>query len=54
MAGKQTRSANQGAGLESGLTKKEPIGDHVVRRQNEKNGVPKSPETSKHGEFRIK
>lgn len=41
------RDAEQGAGVESGLSKKEPIGDYNMRSQNEKNGRPQSqPETS--------
>lgn len=51
---KAPRSANIGAGLESGLIKKEKIDDYVPRKQNEKNGRPQSPETTKVGEFKIK
>lgn len=54
MAGKTTRAASQGAGIESGLHKKEPIGDYMPRKQNEKNGRPQSHETTKVGEFKIK
>ena len=54
MAGKMTRSGNQGAGIESGVTKKEKIGDYVPRAQDEKTGRPRSPETTKHGEYKIK
>lgn len=49
-----TREAKQGAGLESGVTKKEKIGDYSPREQNAKNGKPKSPATEKVGEFKIK
>lgn len=55
MAGKDPRSANQSAGLQSGLTEKTPIpSSYVPREQNEKNGRPQSQKAEKAGEFTIK
>jgi hypothetical protein len=42
-----TRDANQGAGVESGLSKKSPIGDYMPRTANEKTGVPKTQPVEK-------
>jgi hypothetical protein len=39
------RDAEQSSGIESGTTKKEPIGKYMPREQNEKNGKPRSPAT---------
>lgn len=41
-----TRDAKQGAGVESGLSTKQKIGDYVPRT-NDKRGVPQSPPTEK-------
>lgn len=50
-----TRDANQGAGVESGLSQKTPIGDYMPRQQNEKNGRPQTPQqTSAPGGHKIK
>lgn len=55
MAGKETRSANQAAGIQSGLTEKTPIpSSYVPREQNEKNGRPQSQKAESAGEFKIK
>jgi hypothetical protein len=42
-----TRDANQGAGVESGLSKKQPIGDYLPRTANEKNGRPNTQPVEK-------
>jgi hypothetical protein len=42
-----TRDAKQGAGVESGLSKKEKIGDYVPRTSNNKHFRPHSPPTEK-------
>jgi hypothetical protein len=39
------RDAEQSAGIESGVSKKEKIGNYMPREQNEKNGKPRSPAT---------
>ncbi len=50
-----TRDANQGAGIESGLSKKEKIGDYKPATANEKTGKPNSPKsTSAPGGHKIK
>lgn len=42
-----TRDAQQGAGVESGLSKKQKIGEYSPRTANEKTGKPHSPATEK-------
>lgn len=42
-----TRDANQGAGVESGLSKKMPIGDYKPATASEKTGKPKSAPVEK-------
>lgn len=39
------RDAEQGAGVESGLSQKQKIGNYSPRGQHEKSGKPKSPAT---------
>lgn len=42
-----TRDANEGAGIQSGLTKKEKIGDYKPATASEKTGKPKSAPVEK-------
>jgi hypothetical protein len=42
-----TRDADQGAGVESGLSKKQPIGDYMPATASEKTGKPKSAPVEK-------
>lgn len=42
-----TRDANQSAGIESGLSKKEAIGDYKPATASEKTGKPKSAPVEK-------
>lgn len=42
-----TRDANQGAGVESGLSKKQPIGDSLPATSNDKTFKPKSAPVEK-------
>lgn len=39
------RDAQQSAGIESGTSSKQKIGDYMPRTQNEKTGKPHSPKT---------
>jgi len=42
-----TRDANQSAGVESGLSKKQPIGDYLPAKSNEKTHKPMSAPVEK-------
>lgn len=54
MSGTNKSDANPGPGVQSGLSKKEPIGGYQPRTQNEKNCRPGSPTATKSGPFTIK